>query len=86
MMRLFFAGFPEVFFTNDFGMVFPKNSPVYEEWNAAVQEMAADGSLEELFQKWTLGTGEETVPEQTWPGSKGTLKCLALTTQEPLYV
>ena len=73
-----------VFFTNDFGMVFPKNSPVYEEWNAAVQEMAADGSLEGLFQKWTLGTGEETVPEQTWPGGKGTLKCLALTTQEPL--
>jgi polar amino acid transport system substrate-binding protein len=78
------AVFPEVFFTNDFGMVFPKNSPVYEEWNAAVHEMAADGSLEGLFQKWTLGTGEETVPEQTWPGSKGTLKCLALTTQEPL--
>lgn len=42
--------------TEDFGFIFPKGSDLVAPVNAAIAEMAADGTLEALNKKWFLDT------------------------------
>ncbi len=40
--------------TEDFGFIFPKGSDLVEPFNAALEEMRADGTLDALNKKWFL--------------------------------
>ena len=40
--------------TEDFGFIFPKGSDLVEPINAAIADMEADGTIEELNTKWFL--------------------------------
>ena len=67
----------------DYGLAFQKNDPRGEEFNEVLSQLKADGVLTELAEKW-MGEGEKTVPAQTWPGTKGTLRCMVSSDEEPL--
>ncbi len=68
-----------------YGIAFPKGSAVRAEFDTVLERFEADGTLETLRETW-LGddSSVKTVPEQTWPGSKGTLRCCVSADSEPI--
>lgn len=69
----------------DYGFAFRKEDPIQEEFSAVIREMKADGRLKALQDKW-LGDDQsvKTLPEQDWPGLRGTLNCQVSPEVEPL--
>lgn len=49
----------------ELGFIFPPNSDLVEAFNAALESMEADGTLQQINNKWFLGTTEDTVEEET---------------------
>lgn len=63
---------------------FPKGDPLTEQFNSAIKEFEADGTIDELRQKW-VSTDEsvKTLPEQDWDAPHGTLKFATSGVLEP---
>ena len=79
------ALFPEPLSESEMGTAFPKNSEIYAEWNATMQELVADGTAEALWQEWTSADDAgKAVPEQSWPGENGTVVVAVCPSLEPL--
>lgn len=76
---------PEPVNKSDMGLAFPKGSPHAAEFAEVTERMIEDGTADELWDKWT-GSDEDakTIPEQDWPGSKGTLTVAACGSLEPV--
>ncbi len=49
----------------ELGFIFPPDSDLVEAFNAALESMEADGTLQQINNKWFLGTTEDTVEEET---------------------
>ena len=78
------AIFPQALGETTYGFAFKKNSEERAKWQAAYDKIPKE-KLQELFEKWT-GADEsvKTLPEQDWPGSKGTVRVAACDTQMPM--
>ena len=69
--------------TSCYGFGFTKGDPLVAEFNRVILQMKDNGQIRLIVEKWTDGE-DESVPEQTWSGKNGTLKCLVSPTIEPI--
>ncbi|MDO4538143.1 MAG: ABC transporter substrate-binding protein/permease [Coriobacteriales bacterium] len=76
--------FPEPLAKSEMGTAFPKGSPHLDAWSAITERLMHDGTADKLWDKWTGADDSiKTVPEQSWPGTNGTLRVAACATLEP---
>ena len=70
---------------DQYGLIFPKGSPLKAEFDQVIEGLEADGTLDEIKKKWT-GADEsaKTMPEPGWPTPKGTLKMGTCAILEPI--
>ena len=66
-----------------YGFGFQKSSPIVGDFDRVILQMRDNGQIRSIVEKWTTGENA-SVPEQTWPGKNGTLKCLVSPTIEPI--
>ncbi len=58
---------------DNFGIVFPKGSPLKEDVDKALAQLKSNGEIDSICEKWFNGDMDNIdMPEQTWPGSNGT--------------
>ena len=78
------AKFPKDFSTSTYGFAFRKGDPAMQDWQDAASRIS-DETKDRLWKKWT-GSDEskKTLPEQDWPGKKGTIKVAACDTIPPM--
>ena len=78
------AMLPEYVDAVDEAFFFPKGDPKVKEFNEVIKEFEADGTIEQLTEKW-VGTDEsaKTVPKQDWEAPNGTLKFATSGVLEP---
>ena len=69
--------------SSGYGFSFAKGDPLVADFNRVILQMKDNGQIRSIMEKWTDGE-DETVPEQTWPGKSGTLRCLVSPTLEPI--
>jgi len=78
------AMFPQNLQDGTFGFAFAKGDPRRDEWQAAFDAIPK-AQIEAAWDKWT-GADEsaKVLPEQEWPGAKGTVRVAACDTLEPM--
>ena len=78
------AIFPENLGENTFGIAFAKGSKEREKWQQAFNEIDQE-AIKELWDKWTgADYSIKTIPDQSWPGTNGTVKAAVCDTLEPM--
>lgn len=76
---------PETVSEAEYGVIFPKNSPLLEPFNEAVRSFWADGTMEALEKKWLDGDEEDKVLiKQDWVGKNGTIRYYHDATYNPM--
>ena len=78
------AVFPKNLQDSVFGIAFRKNDPARDEWQKAY-DLITEEEKQALWEKWT-GSDEsaKVLPEQSWPGSNGTVQAAVCDTLEPM--
>ena len=78
------AVFPQNLQDSVFGIAFRKNDPARDEWQKAY-DLITEEEKQALWEKWT-GSDEsaKVLPEQSWPGSNGTVQAAVCDTLEPM--
>ena len=77
--------FPTPFYVTDIGLAFSKDSALYDSWDRTIKGLVGDGTSDRLWDKWTdADEAAKTMPEQTWPGTNGTVRVASVATQEPV--
>ena len=78
------AIFPKSLGDTTYGIAFKKNSKERALWQEAYDKIPRE-DIEEIWKKWT-GADEsvKTMPEQDWPGSKGTVQVACCDTLPPM--
>ncbi len=72
--------------TYENGWAFQKGDKRRDEFSAVLEKFDKDGTLQNLMDKWTSGDEtKKTLPEQTWPGSKGEIVFTSSPDYEPVY-
>ncbi len=76
---------PERIVEDSYGIALQKGSPLTEQVNAAIAQLKADGTLEEMKKRWT-GADEsvKVLPQSDYPGANGTLRVAHDMTTEPM--
>ncbi|MBQ6509504.1 MAG: transporter substrate-binding domain-containing protein [Flexilinea sp.] len=75
----------EHYLDSSFGFAFPKGDPQRDIWQAQIDRLKEDGTIDVLWEKWMGGgTGLKTVPEQDWPGAGGTVRVACADSFEPM--
>lgn len=75
----------EHYLDSSFGFAFPKGDPQRDVWQAEIDKLKADGTIDALWEKWMgSGAGEKTVPAQDWPGKNGTVRVACADAFEPM--
>ena len=75
----------EHYLDSSFGFAFPKGDPQRDIWQAVIDRMKEDGTIDALWGKWMgSSTGDKTVPEQDWPGKNGTIRAACADAFEPM--
>lgn len=79
------AVMPESFMEDDYGFVFAKGSPLVADVNRVIEQFRADGTLDELKERW-MGADEaaKVLPKQDWDTPNGTLTMVVDDTSEPM--
>ena len=78
------AEFPQSLQDGVFGFAFAKGNPLRDEWQQAYDTISEE-KKKELWEKWTGADDNlKTIPEQTWPGSNGTVRAAVCDTLEPM--
>ena len=68
------------------GWAFRKGDKRRDEFSAVLEKFDKDGTLKRLMDKWTSGNAsDKTIPEQSWPGSKGEIVFTSSPDYEPVY-
>ena len=68
-----------------YGFAFSKNHALIPLFNKTIAELNRDGTIPGLVQKWMDDTERvKSVPEQTWPGSNGVIRCRVCADIEPM--
>ncbi|MEG2094809.1 MAG: transporter substrate-binding domain-containing protein, partial [Lachnospiraceae bacterium] len=64
---------PEQIVEDHYGIALQKDSPLTDQVNATIAKLRADGTLEQMNEKW-IGSNEsaKTLPELDYPGANGT--------------
>ena len=76
--------FPQNLQDGVFGFAFAKGNPLRDEWQAAYDKIPQE-TRDELWKKWTgADDSKKILPEQDWPGTKGTVRGAACDTLEPM--
>ncbi len=76
---------PEKLVEDHYGYVLAKNSPYTAMFNERLAAYREDGTIEELYKKWTsTDDTNKTLPEQDWDTSKGTLSVAVGADSEPM--
>jgi polar amino acid transport system substrate-binding protein len=78
------AHFPQDLQDGAFGFAFSKGDPRRDTWQAAFDAIPEE-QIKKAWDKWT-GSNESVkkLPEQDWPGLKGTVRVAACDTLEPM--
>ncbi len=83
-----FAIFPEEVAPNSLGFALPKDGPYTEEFTEVIQDLYADGTIEELQDKWFSGDEERMVIDwdeyDTLDRGNGVLHCAYEDTKVPV--
>ncbi|MEG1947808.1 MAG: transporter substrate-binding domain-containing protein, partial [Lachnospiraceae bacterium] len=76
---------PEQIVEDHYGIALQKDSPLTDQVNATIAKLRADGTLEQMNEKW-IGSNEsaKTLPELDYPGANGTLRVAHVTDAEPM--
>ncbi|MEG2094534.1 MAG: transporter substrate-binding domain-containing protein, partial [Lachnospiraceae bacterium] len=76
---------PEQLMEDHYGIALQKDSPLTDQVNAAIAKLKADGTLEQMKEKW-IGPNEsaKTLPELNYPGANGTLRVAYDIATEPM--
>lgn len=75
----------EHFLDSSFGFAFPKGDPKRNVWQAQIDILQEDGTINALWGKWMGDMAiEKTVPEQNWPGTNGTIRVACADAFEPM--
>ena len=69
--------------SSSYGFGFAKGDPLAADFSRVILQMKDTGQIQTIVEKWTDGA-DESVPEQTWAGKNGTLRCLISPTIEPI--
>ena len=79
------AVLPDSFLEDDYGFVFAKGSPLVDDVDRVIEQFRADGTLDELKERWT-GSDEaaKVLPEQDWDTPNGVLTMVVDDTAEPM--
>lgn len=76
---------PETVSEAEYGIVFPKDSPLLQPFNQAIRSFWEDGTIEALEKKWLDGDEEgKTLIEQDWEGKNGTIRYYHDATYNPM--
>lgn len=76
---------PEPLVEDSYGFFFSKGNPLVQKFNAVIERMDSDGTLQKLKEKWTgADDAAKTVPQQDWPTPNGELTMVTDSTMEPL--
>lgn len=65
---------PQTLLDDNYGMALQKGSPLTPRFNEVIERLVADGTADEIYQRWT-GDDEDAkvIPEQDWEAPNGTL-------------
>ncbi len=75
----------EHYLDSSFGFAFPKGDPKRDIWQAQIDRLKGDGTIDALWEKWMGGgTAPKTVPDQDWPGEAGTIRVACADSFEPM--
>lgn len=76
---------PEAIAEAEYGIIFPKGSPLKAQFDTVIEQFWDDGTLEALKEKW-LGADEavKVLIEQDWPGKSGTIRYYHDATYNPM--
>ena len=78
------ALFPENIWESAFGIAFSKGDPRRDLWQATRDSLPED-EVEAVWKKWTgVDESVKRLPEQDWPGTKGTVYAAVCDTMEPM--
>ena len=76
---------PERIVEDHYGVALQKNSQLTDEVNAAIAQLKADGTLEQMKEKWTNANDSmKVLPQLDYPGANGTLKVAHVIAAEPM--
>ena len=76
---------PHHYLESNFGFAFQKGDPRRDEWQAVIDRLRADGTIDKAYQIWTgADKAAKVLPEQDWPGAAGTIKVACCDTFEPM--
>ncbi len=76
---------PQTVAQAEYGIVFPKNSPLLEPFNQVIRQFWEDGTLKALEDKWLDGEEEgKVLIQQDWEGANGTVRYYHDATYNPM--
>ncbi len=76
---------PEAVMTVEYGIAFPKGSPLTAKFDPVIEQFREDGTLDALKEKW-MGADEskKVLITQDWPGENGTIRYYHDATYSPM--
>lgn len=76
---------PERIVEDHYGVALQKNSELTDQVNSAIEQLKADGTLEEMKEKWTgADDSKKVIPQLDYPGANGTIRVVHDTVLEPM--
>lgn len=76
---------PERIVEDHYAVALQKNSELTAQVNSAIEQLKADGTLEEMKEKWTgPDDGKKVLPQLDYPGENGTLRVVHSIAVEPM--
>ncbi len=68
-----------------YGFAFPKRHALIPLFDETISKLKSDGTIDELEEKWMNSEDDvKLLPEQTWPGKNGVIRCCVSPDNEPM--